>query len=286
MRWKRVLYSFFAVAIVALSMAGIRPATAQDTAPTPPASPLTCPADSWAQAQIGANVVFLGTEPCTWTWRSAPNMVPLTCPTDFVCTIDEGQVVVQNGNGQKVNGVGGTFRYMPSFPASDAVWDVCALYPKEVAFGLWADYPTNTRARDPQFKVYYRPVLSTDPATCGDGTLMAKPLAGTADTGNATPAADTANMLDTATVAAWCTPDCSAYVTQLVESDGTTNMAGVKLDGKGKCFTVAFPDGVTYDLFVKKEGSTDPGTSPKGQGKKTYENVCVASIRKVLPRTA
>ncbi len=309
----RVLFQFrrvsvgLLIAILAIGtlLGGSQLVNAQDAPPTalmatPPASPITCPSDKWAQAQIGQNVVFLGSEACTWTWRSAPNDVALTCPVNFTCTVDEkgdDPVVVQNGNGQQLQGDGGTFRFKPAFAADDAVWSICDLYHKEVDFGKWADYPADTRPRDPSFDVYYRPVLPNDPKDCGDGTKLAKALSTGSSSdasGTATPATSPTpdgsssadNTLDPATVAKWCTPDCSAYVSQLVESDGSTNPAGVKLDGKGACFSIDFPDGVTYDLFVKVAGSNDPGTSPTGQGKAHYDNVCVASIRKVPARTA
>ncbi|MBI5044825.1 MAG: hypothetical protein HZC02_02775 [Candidatus Levybacteria bacterium] len=281
---KKIPRFVFLIAIVAiaLGMAGFSSAQAQDTS-TPPASPVTCPADSWAQAAIGQNVVFLGTEPCTWTWRSAPNDVQLTCPADFVCTIDEGgdlPVTVQNGNGQTVMGDGGTFRYKPSFPAGDAVWDVCALYPKEVEFGKWADYPNNTRARDPQFDVYYRPVLTSDPATCGDGTLLAAPLSGTTE-GGTNGATDTGsgNTLNVTTVASWCTPDCSGRLEQLVESDGNPNPAGVKLKAGDSCFQMNVPDGYTFEIW-------DGTATVTGQTATMVANACEGSIRKIATRSS
>lgn len=132
------------------------PAPAPGPEPTPPApappqaTPRQCPSPTTEEVQtaIGLSVVRVGTEFCTWVWRSVPKepgdpptrlglIVPATLPTGFIITVhrDDNRILVVLGTGQKMMIKGATFRFVNGFPPGDAVYSPCQLLAKERAFG-------------------------------------------------------------------------------------------------------------------------------------------------------
>lgn len=216
-------------------------ATGNPGVPTPAAG---CPTTAQAQKDFGVKMVRTGTEPCTWEYHSAPNVMHFTVKPGYVATITltGGKNIVTTQG--EYDGTDITGRFMAAFPVGDPARDnPCGLLAKEQFFG---------QIEDPSFKVEAGPGLNCTGANTGLPS----------GTGNLDPKLQ-------AVIRAYCVGDCSGMVlNQLVEANGSVNPLGAKVAFNGKCYTLNIPDKVTWD--------DDKGAH---SGPASNVQVCEASLR-------
>lgn len=108
-----------------------------------------CPSDGemWQLIGLPDNVrpVFHGEsvswDPCQWQWQAYSTSVSITLPLPVdwqaTVTLKDGTVAVYRGeSGLEVQDVAGfNLRYVLAYPANHWVWDDCALWAQEAAFG-------------------------------------------------------------------------------------------------------------------------------------------------------
>ncbi len=98
----------------------------------------TCLTTQVAKNSTKVDVQRIGTEPCSWVWRSfGKATVVATCPDGWMCTLhlNDDHIQVIKGDGKTYTIKAGTFRFVAGFDQSDAVHDACQLLAKEQGFG-------------------------------------------------------------------------------------------------------------------------------------------------------
>jgi hypothetical protein len=112
---------------------GPSPTVAPSLAPGPAATVVVCPTQAEFAKKSGAPVNPVTTEPyCAYTWPYDGTTRQISCPADWECEITPpGQKVVllEYGPLGSQAGVGGTWRYLLSYPSWDVVQNECTFFP-------------------------------------------------------------------------------------------------------------------------------------------------------------